>query len=140
MFGNSQADAAAVLGRRHQPEEVVILGRSCLTLGNIVTPLSSSYTGSWLLLSGSRSIMMEGGGSAPDPFVRDQGSRSKQRKVDVRINVDIAVLPGPPGFLHDPWFRFMVVAFLVLLLLPGLSFSVLCKFTVFGVFALACWC
>ena len=46
---------------------------------------------------------MEGEGCAPDPLVRDEGSRRKQRKVDVRINVDIAVLPGPPGFLHDPW-------------------------------------
>ena len=54
-FGNSQADAAPDLGRRDQPEEVIwISGVSCLTLGNIGTPLSSSYTGSWVLLPKSR--------------------------------------------------------------------------------------
>ena len=38
------------------------------------------------------------GGSAPDSLVSDQGSRSKQRKVDVRVGM----LPGPPGFLLGP--------------------------------------
>ena len=38
------------------------------------------------------------GGSAPDPLVWDHGSKRKQRKTDSRINVDLASLPGPPGF------------------------------------------
>ena len=41
--------------------------------------------------------------SAPDPLVWDQGSKSKQRKTDVRVFVDLASLPGPPGFLNGPW-------------------------------------
>ena len=43
------------------------------------------------------------GGTAPDPLVWDQGGRSKQRKVDIRVNIDLATLPGPPGFLQGPW-------------------------------------
>ena len=43
------------------------------------------------------------GGSAPDPTVWDGGSRCKQRKVDIRVTVDLATLPGPPGFLDGPW-------------------------------------
>ena len=38
------------------------------------------------------------GGTAPDPLVWDQGSRPKARKFDVRVNVDLASLPCPPGF------------------------------------------
>ena len=40
------------------------------------------------------------GGTAPDPLVWDQGSRPKVRKLHVRVNVDLASLPGPPGFLE----------------------------------------
>ena len=31
------------------------------------------------------------------------GSRCKQRKVDIRVDVDLATLPGPPIFLDGPW-------------------------------------
>ena len=41
-------------------------------------------------------------GSAPDPLVWDQGSKRKQRKTDIRVNVDLASLPGAPGFLNGP--------------------------------------
>ena len=40
--------------------------------------------------------------------------------------MDLASLPGPLGFLNGPGFRFMVVAFLVLMLLPGLVVLVSC--------------
>ena len=42
-------------------------------------------------------------GSAPDPLVWDQGSRQKQR--DLWVDVDLASLPGRPGFLHGPWIQ-----------------------------------
>ena len=48
------------------------------------------------------------GGTAPDPLVWDQGGRPKARKLAFRVNVDLASLPGPPGFLGGPWIRFMV--------------------------------
>ena len=41
------------------------------------------------------------GGSTPDTFVWDQGSRRKQREVDVRVSVDLAMLPAwPSGILE----------------------------------------
>ena len=43
------------------------------------------------------------GGTAPDPLVWDQGGRKKTRRTDIRINVDLASLPGPLGFLSGPW-------------------------------------
>ena len=43
------------------------------------------------------------GGTAPEPLVWDQGSRPKVRKLAVRVNVDLASLPGPPGFLNSSW-------------------------------------
>ena len=43
------------------------------------------------------------GGTAPDPLVWDQGSKSKIRKLAIRVNVDLAFLPGLPGFLTSSW-------------------------------------
>ena len=79
----------------------------------------------WVILNGR-------GGSAPDHPVWDQGSRIKQRRVDIRVNVDLAMLPSPPGFLTGPGFRFMVGAFLVRTLLPGLFVSVCCVRSLFS--------
>ena len=43
------------------------------------------------------------GGTAP--LVWDQGSRPKVRKLHIRVNVDLASLPGPPGFLNSSWIQ-----------------------------------
>ena len=32
-----------------------------------------------------------------------QGSRPKVRKLDIRVTVDLAALPGPAGFLNNSW-------------------------------------
>ena len=40
-------------------------------------------------------------GTAPDPLVWDQRSRPKVRKLAIRVNVDLASLPGPPDFLNN---------------------------------------
>ena len=45
------------------------------------------------------------GGTAPNPLVWDQGSRPKVRKLAIRVNVDLASLPGPPGFLNSSWIQ-----------------------------------
>ena len=73
------------------------------------------------------------GGTAPDPLVWDQGGRTKRRKADIRVNVDLAPLPGPLGFLHGSAFRFKVVVSLVQNCCMALqrqpySASLLCKF------------
>ena len=44
-------------------------------------------------------------GIAPDPLVWDQGGPKKTRKIDIRVNVDLASLPGPPGFLGGLWMQ-----------------------------------
>ena len=46
-------------------------------------------------------------GTAPDPFVKDQGGakKKKARKLDIGVNVDLASLIGPPGFLSGPWMQ-----------------------------------
>ena len=36
-------------------------------------------------------------------MVWDQGSRPQVRKLAIRVNVDLASLPGPPGFLNSSW-------------------------------------
>ena len=73
-----------------------------------------------------------GGGTAPDPLVWDQGGWRKVRKIDVRVNVDLASLPGLPGFLNGPWIQVHgghisgtdVAAW-------SYSVGILCKFTSF---------
>ena len=45
------------------------------------------------------------GGTAPDPLVWDQESRPKVSKLAIRVNVDLASLPGPPGFLCSSWIQ-----------------------------------
>ena len=88
-LGNAEAEAAADLGRRHLSDA----GRAILQLHRFmvanVQSCCQSHHGR--------------GGSAPGPLVWDQGSERKQRKTDIRVNVDLAFLPGPPGFLNGPW-------------------------------------
>ena len=118
-LGNAEADTAAALGGRHQSEAVLDAGRLHLMLGSSGIPLCFNCIGSWLQSPGLRLIMTVEG-SAPDPTVWDRGSRCKQRKVDIRVNVDLATLP--PSFLNGPW----VQVHGVLILLPGLLVSVCC--------------
>ena len=63
------------------------------------------------------------GGTAPDPLVWDQGSRPKVGKLHIRVNVDLASLPGPPGLgsLIVHGFRLMLVTLLILTLLLCLT-------------------
>ena len=80
-------------------------------------------------------------GSAPDPPVRDQGSKKKQRRTDIMVNVDLASLLVPPGFLKGPWVQVHggCITGADVAALPY-SVSILFKFTVFGYSALACGC
>ena len=43
------------------------------------------------------------GGTAPDPMILDKGSILKARASSLRVVVDHASLPGPPGFLDGSW-------------------------------------
>ena len=72
------------------------------------------------------------GCSALDPLVWDQGGPGKARKTDIRINVDLASLPGPCGFVHGPWMQVHggCLAGLDVAAWPG-SVGILCEFTAF---------
>ena len=45
------------------------------------------------------------GGTASDTLVWDQESWPKTRKLAIRVNVDLASLLGPPGFLGSSWIQ-----------------------------------
>ena len=69
---------------------------------------------------------------ALDPFVWDQGRRRKVRRTDIRVNVDLASLPGPPAFLNGPWMQVHVgcISGADIAAWPE-SVGILCKFTAF---------
>ena len=126
-LGNAEADAADDLGRRHQSELLVDAWRVLLNARNhwylIMLQLHR-----FMIAVGRVAVNHDGRVSPPDPLVWDQGSKKKQRRTDISVNVDLASLPGPPGFLSGP-----VAAW------PH-CVSILCKFTFLGYSALACEC
>ena len=109
-LGNAEADAGADIGRRHQTELLVDARRVLLDARNswyfIMLQLHR------FMIAVSRvAVNHDGKGVlAPDPLVWDQGSKKKLLWTDIMVNLNLASLPGPPGFLNGPW---------VLMLLPG---------------------
>ena len=105
QLGNADADTAADLGRRHQSEVLTDARRRLLKVR------SHWYSIMFLLhrfmIAVARvTVNHDGqGGTAPDPLVWDQLSRPMVRKLALRVNVDLASLPGPPGFLNGPWIQ-----------------------------------
>ena len=100
--GNAEADTAADLGRRHQSEVLIDAMRRLLTARSHWYPIMADLH-RFMIAVARVSVNHDGkGGTAPDPLVWDQG-RPKVRKLDVRVNVDLASLPGPPGFLNHSW-------------------------------------
>ena len=103
--GNSEADTAADLGRRHQSEMLIDdrrwLFQACSHWYPIMLDLHR-----FMIAVARVSVDHDGKvGTAPDPLVWDQGSRPKVRKLAVGVNVDLASLPGPPGFLNSSWIQ-----------------------------------
>ena len=97
--GDVEADIAADLGRRHQ-SEILINARRCFRL--VVLVMTDLHR--FMIAIARVSVNHDGkGGTAPDPLVWDQGSRPKVRKLHIRVDVDLASLPGPPGFLNSSW-------------------------------------
>ena len=103
--GNSEADTAADLGRRHQSEVLIDARRRLLKARSLWNPIMLDLH-RFMIAIARVSVNHDGrGGTAPDPLVWDQGSRPKARRLAVRVNVDLASLPGPPGFLGGPWIQ-----------------------------------
>ena len=120
--GNAEADAAADLGAR----------RRLLKARSHWYPIMSDLH-RFMVAVAWVSVNHDGkGGTAFDPLVSDQGSRPEVRKLDIRVNVDLASLPGPHGFLNGPWMQVHggVVTGAGIAAWQN-SVGILCKFTVF---------
>ena len=99
QVGNAEADIAADLGRRHQTEMLIDAGRRLLQARSCWYPIMLDLH-RFMIAVARVTVNHDGkGGTAPDSLVWDQGGRPKARKLDIRVNVDLASLPGPPGFL-----------------------------------------
>ena len=103
--GNAEADVAADLGRRHQDEILIDARRRLLGARSHWYPIMVDWH-RFMIAIARVSVNHDGkGGTAPDPLVWDQGSKPKVRKLAIRVNVDLASLPGPPGFLNCTWIQ-----------------------------------
>ena len=101
--GNGEANAAADLGRRHQSEILIDARRRLLQARSHWFPIMLDLH-RFMIAVARVSVNRDGkAGTAPDPLVWDQGSKPKVRMLGIRVNVDLASLPGPPGFLHSSW-------------------------------------
>ena len=105
QLGNAEADAAADLGRRHQSEVLIDARRRLLEACGYWYPIMLDLH-RFMIAVARVSVNHDGrGGTAPDPLVWDQGSRPKVRKLEIRVNTELASLPSPPGFLNGPWIQ-----------------------------------
>ena len=99
--GNVETDIAADLGRRHQTEVLINARRRLLQARSYWYPIMTDLH-RFMIAIARVSVNHDGkGGTAPDPLVWDQGSRPKVRRLAIRVDVDLASLPGPPGFQVD---------------------------------------
>ena len=119
QLGNVEADAAADLGRRHQSELLIDARRRLLKVRHHWYPIMLQLHRFMIAVAGVIVNHDGRGGTAPDPLVWDQGGQRKTRRIDIRVNVDLASLPGPPGFLDGPWLQVHGVGLLVLIFLSG---------------------
>ena len=101
--GNVEADLAADPGRRHQPDILINARRTLLQARSYWYPIMADLHRFMIAIARVSANHDGKGGTAPDPLVWDQGSRLKVRKLHIRVNVDLASLPGPHGFLNITW-------------------------------------
>ena len=99
QVGETEADTAADLGRRHQSEVLVDARRRLLKTHSYWYPIMLdlhrfTIAVAWVTVNHDGM-----GGTAPDPRVWDQGGRPKARELAIRVSVDLASLPGPPGLV-----------------------------------------
>ena len=132
QLGNAEADTAADLGRRHQSELIIDAGPSLLKVRTHWYPIMQQLHRFMIAVS-RVAVNHDGkGGSAPDPLVWDQGGQRETRRTDIRVNIDLASLPGPRGFLSGPWMQVHggCITDADIAAWPY-SVDILCKFTAF---------
>ena len=102
---NAEADTASDLGRRHQSEVLIDARRRLLKARSLWYPIMLALHRFTVAIA-RVSVNHDGRCCiAPDPLVWGQGNKPKTRKIAIRDNVDLASLPGPPGFLGGPWIQ-----------------------------------
>ena len=98
QHGNSEADTAADLGRRHQSEVLIDARRGLLKARCPWYPIMLDLHRFLIAIARVSVNHDERGGTAPDPLVWDQVGRRKVHRTDIRVNVDLAS-PWPTWFL-----------------------------------------
>ena len=132
QLGNAEADTAADLGRRHQSEVLIDAWRRLLKTRGYSYPIMLDLHRFMIAVAGVTVNHDGRGGTALDPLVWDRGGRRKVRRTDIRVNVDLACLPGPPGFLNGPWVQVHGGSISGADIAPRpYSVGFLCKFTAF---------
>ena len=105
QLGNAEAHTAADLGRRHQSELLMDAGSSLLKVRTHWYPVMQQLHRFLVAVSGVAVNMMGKGVLPLTHLSGTQVGRRKVRRTETRVNVDLASLPGPCGFLHGPWMQ-----------------------------------
>ena len=101
-LGSVEADTAADLGWIRQSEAVMDIIRVLVDARELWYPIGQQHH-SMIAISLVSVDHEERSGTAPDPLFGIRGVGLSSAKVDIRIDVDLAALLGPLGFLCGPW-------------------------------------
>ena len=104
--GNDAADIAADFGRLRQPVEVIDARRDLLRVKKEWYPRIVCLHRFMVAIARESINISDGAGSTVDPLCWDRGARAKVRRVDDRVLVEYAQLPGPSNFLDHYWVTF----------------------------------
>ena len=144
QLGKGEADTAADLGRRHQSEVLIDARRRLLIARSYWYPIMLQLHR--FMISVAR-VTVNHDGRGGTALTHLSGTRvvgrRKLRRTDIRVNIDLASLPGPCGFLHGSWMQVHggCITGLDVAAWPN-SVGILCEFEAFffWYFTLACWC
>ena len=103
LVGNNGADAADDLGSLRQQDDVITARRDLLRVRRYWYPIILDLHKFMVAISRIEVNHDGFGGTAPDAMVWDRGGVVKTRATSIRLIVDCATLPGPPGFLSSTW-------------------------------------
>ena len=103
LIGNDGADTAADLGRLRQQDGIINARRALIRARRPWYPIMINFH-KYMVAISRIEVNHDGyGGTAPDATIWDNGSILKPRSSSLRVIVDHASLPGPPGFRDSSW-------------------------------------